>query len=210
MATFINEYEKIAGYFAMYCITTLTRWGICDLCSDIYNSIVPNTYFEFVDENGNVVDTQYNTCLQIDNAYSYVVYTNKLLKTIVSRIDAPDKLFYDKHKKDTARIISKDPFVPSLTVKYCNTKYVYYHLSYLYNYWKTPYSHMEFLVELKTSSYNYFICGNVLNKCILKYILNKHYPYVKLASEQFSIEVLTNTYTFKKYDSDFNIVLLEN
>ena len=211
MFDIIEEYERLCesmlpymitqgGYVITYGIDVLTTLGICSIWSQIYNYIVPDTYFEFISSNGDVINIQYNTCTHILDTYEYVIYTNKRLKSILHYIDAP--LIYDgNHITYIQKSIQTIPFFSSILLQHV-TQFPYYY------YWIEPVS-TDQVVELKTDTYNFFIVKNVINTCVLQYILNKHYPNIKL-SPTYSIKVLTPTYKYTIYNADCSIVLRDD
>jgi hypothetical protein len=187
------------SYFLTYGISTIQYFGIDALVYNIYNFVIPDTYFEFITSDGVIESRQYKKCYPISKSYEYVVYTNKGSKSIISKSDA-NCIFDGNHVKHIQKPIKSKPFLPSLLLQDCITHYPYY-------YWKDA-SNIETIIDLQTDCYNFFIAGNVLNTCILKYIIQKHYPYITL-TPNYSVKVLTSTYIYTTYESDFSIILKE-
>jgi hypothetical protein len=174
--------------------------GVC-VFNLLYTIIYPSVYFDFVSSDGNIVTTQYNTCKPIANDdISYIVYANGPLKYILSYNDA-DKVYNGNHSEVNAlrHIIIKTPFYSAVSL---NNVQVFPLMG---CWWYTLVS-SDYMVDLKTNRYNYFVNGNVLNKCILAYILKRHYPNITLLPG-YSLKVLTNTFLNKTYEGDFSIQL---
>jgi len=187
------------SYFLTTGISTIQYLGIDSMFYKIYTWVIPDIYFEFITSEGVIESRQFKTCCPISKSYEYLVYTNKGSKSILSKSEA-NGIFYGNHVKHIQKPIKSKPFFPSLLLQDCITHYPYY-------WWKDS-SNVETLIDLQTDGYNFFIAGNVLNTCILKYIIRKHYPYITL-TPNYSVKVLTSTYMYTTYEYDFSIVLKE-
>jgi hypothetical protein len=166
----------------------MVKWGFFDVCANIcamINQYTPSVYFEFISKNGDIINTQYNTCIPVDD-YEYVVYTNKQLKSIVSKTDVA-QLYNDNHKTFTQKII-KSPF--------CSVGLNIDPKSDLID------------IEFKTDAYNYYLNKNVINRCTLTYFLHKHYPAITLPSN-YELTVFTSTCSIKNHKCTETIVFNE-
>lgn len=205
------EEHNITAVLARTLITSAEWWndvydvfeqyGFVRVFNSLYTSIYPEVYFDFVSSDGNIVNTQYKRCNPIENEdISYIVYANGPLKYIVSKKDA-DQVYNGNHSQlfMSRQIIIKTPFYSAVSL---NNVQVFPLMG---CWWYTIVS-TDYMVDLKTTRYNYFINGNVLNKCILAYILKRHYPNITLLNG-YSLKVLTNTFLNKTYEGDFSITL---
>ena len=138
-------------------------------------------------------------CKQITTPYEYIVYTNKGLKSIIQKKEAT-VLLDGNHITYIQKPIKSKPFFPSILLQDCINHHPWYYL--------INKSEPETVIDLQTDSYNFFVTGNVFNTCILKYIILKHYTYITL-TPNYSIKVLTATYNYHTYETDFSIVLQE-
>lgn len=170
-----------------------TEWGVFDLCTIvqnwIYRQYTPMISFEFISSTGDIVSTQYNTWHTSVPKYAYLIYTNKELKSIIPKSIA------DKERpsyKWTQKPI-KPPF-GSAGVTYVDT---FDETSDMDN------------IEFKTSRYNYYLEGNIINKCTLTYFIRKHYPNIKLP-DKFTLTVLTHSFCLHTYDLSQDIVFKDD
>ena len=163
----------------------MVTWGFFDICANIcamMNQYTPSVYFEFISKNGDIINTQYNTCIPVDD-YEYVVYTNKQLKSIVYKTDTVG-LFHGKHITFIQKTV-KPPFC-SIGLNVDMTD-----------------------IEFKTDTYNYYIHGNVINRCTFSYFLKKHYPDIILP-DKYELTVLTASCSLHIYKDSDTIVFKDD
>lgn len=214
MPTFIDLYEKLYSNtlrgllfscgarllpYVNYAVAVI---NICNVYAHIYKWLTPDIYFEFITLDGTIVSYQYPICIDPKVPYDYVVYSNKNIKSILGRPVA-SSVYVEGHVEVKQKVICNEPFLPSILVQNSLITYPWY--AFL---WYNKNTVEDPVVELKTNEYNYFISGNILNMGIINYIVRKHYPHITLTSES-TIKVLTSTYAYKTYPTDFSLVLHE-
>jgi hypothetical protein len=165
-------------------VWNLAYWGVFDLCTMVYKTIyrqyTPSICFEFLSSNGEIVNTQYYSWKTAVDNYAYLVYTNNELKSFVPKSIADT---YRRHPQLLIQRPIKPPF-GSAGVTFVE---------------KADYTSDMIDIEFKTSEYNYFVCGNVINKCTFAYFIKKHYPNLVLPST-YTLTIFTHTYCLKTYD----------
>jgi hypothetical protein len=170
-----------------------SEWGVFDWWNMVYawmyRQYTPSICYEFISSNGDIVSTQYNYWHTGVSDYAYLIYTNQELKSILPKsIVDKQRPFYKWPQKPI-----KPPF-GSAGITYVDT---FDETSDMDN------------IEFKTSYYNYYIEGNIINKCTLTYFLRKHYPSIKLL-DKYTLTVLTHSFCLHTYDLSKDIVFKDD